>query len=55
MGRIGILEVLVILLVILFLFGAKRLPEIGNSLGKAIREFQKAFKGQNEKKDDKES
>ncbi len=51
MGRIGILEILLILVVILFLFGAKRLPEIGSSLGKAIREFQKALKGEDEKKD----
>ena len=51
MGRIGFSELLVILVVVLVLFGAKRLPEIGNSLGKAIREFQKALKGEDDKKD----
>ncbi len=51
MGRIGILELLLILVVILFLFGSKRLPEIGSSLGKAIREFQKALKGDTDKKE----
>ncbi len=51
MGRIGFAELLVILVVVLVLFGAKRLPEIGNSLGKAIREFQKALKGEDDKKD----
>ena len=53
MGRIGFSELVLILLVILVLFGAKRLPEIGSSLGKAIREFQKALKGDNSP-DDKE-
>jgi len=46
MGRIGFTELLLILVVILLLFGAKRLPEIGSSLGKAFREFQKAMKGE---------
>ena len=41
----GPLEWLVIFLVILLLFGAKRLPEIGHSLGKSLREFKKAFQG----------
>ena len=42
MGRVGPLELLLILVVILFLFGAKRLPEIGEAIGKAIKEFKKA-------------
>lgn len=37
-------ELIIIFLVILILFGAKRLPEIGQALGKAIREFRKAGK-----------
>ena len=45
MGRIGIGELLLIALVILLLFGAQRLPEIGAALGKAIREFNLALKG----------
>lgn len=44
MGRIGIPELIVVFVIILFLFGAKKLPEIGNALGKAIREFRKAGK-----------
>ncbi|MCK5260168.1 MAG: twin-arginine translocase TatA/TatE family subunit [Candidatus Omnitrophica bacterium] len=44
MGHIGIPEVILIVLVIIVLFGAKKLPEIGNALGKAIREFRKAGK-----------
>ncbi len=44
-------ELIVILLVLLLLFGANRLPEIGKSLGEAIREFKKSMKdGDGEKK-----
>ena len=52
MGRIGIGEVIFIALVIVFLFGTKKLPEIGSALGKAIREFKKASREiENEVKD----
>ena len=52
MFNIGMPELIVIFLVVLLLFGAKRLPEIGNSLGKAIKEFKKASKDiQDETKD----
>ena len=52
MGRIGIGEVIFIALVIVLLFGAKKLPEIGSALGKAIREFKKASREiENEVKD----
>lgn len=40
MFGLGIWELLAIFMVILLLFGAKRLPEIGGSLGKGIREFK---------------
>ncbi len=40
--RIGWSEVLVVLLAALVLFGPNRLPEMGKSLGKAIREFRRA-------------
>ena len=39
-GGFGMGELIVIFLVALLLFGAKRLPEIGSSLGKGIREFK---------------
>ncbi|HEY3298659.1 MAG TPA: twin-arginine translocase TatA/TatE family subunit [Armatimonadota bacterium] len=42
MGSIGFPEIAVILLIALLLFGPKRLPEIGRTLGGAIREFKKA-------------
>jgi sec-independent protein translocase protein TatA len=44
MGQIGISEIILIVLAIIILFGAKKLPEIGSALGKAIREFRKASK-----------
>ena len=48
MGRIGIGEVIFIALVVILFFGTNRLPEIGNSIGKAIREFKKALNGTEE-------
>lgn len=44
MGRIGLGELLVVAIIILLLFGAQRLPQIGAALGKAIREFKSALK-----------
>ena len=44
LGPIGPSELLLILLVILIIFGAGRLPEIGEGLGKGIKSFKKAIK-----------
>lgn len=43
--NLGGTEILLILLVILLLFGAKRIPELAKGLGKGIREFKDASKG----------
>lgn len=40
---LGMGELVFVFLVVLLLFGAKRLPEIGSSLGKGIREFKTSF------------
>ena len=40
-GQIGKQEIILILFILLLLFGAKRLPELGQSLGKGIREFKR--------------
>jgi sec-independent protein translocase protein TatA len=45
MPNIGPLELIIILLVVLLLFGAKRLPELGRSLGSGMREFKDSVTG----------
>jgi sec-independent protein translocase protein TatA len=42
-GEIGIEKILLILLVVLLFFGAKRIPELAGSMGKGIREFKKSM------------
>jgi sec-independent protein translocase protein TatA len=42
---IGLPEILIFLVVVLLLFGASRVPEIGRSLGKGMREFKDAVSG----------
>ena len=44
MGRIGMPELILILVVFVMLFGAQKLPELGAAVGKAIREFKKSIK-----------
>ena len=44
MFGLGSTELIVILVIILFIFGAKRLPEIGKGIGGAVREFRKIKK-----------
>lgn len=48
-------EIGLIFLVILLLFGAKRLPEIGRSMGRGIREFKSSVEGKDKDKDDAEA
>ena len=48
-GPLGIPELLAILLVIMLIFGARRLPEIGASLGRGIRTFKSAVTGEDDK------
>ncbi|MBV6522693.1 MAG: Sec-independent protein translocase protein TatA [Gemmatimonadaceae bacterium] len=47
-GNLGFTEILMIVVVVLLLFGAKRLPEIGSSFGRGIREFKKSLTDVNE-------
>ena len=48
-GPFGIYEVLAIVAIIMLLFGARRIPEIGSSLGRGIRTFKSAVTGEDEK------
>ena len=43
LGNIGPMELFIILVIVLVIFGAKRVPEIGASFGKGIREFKKSL------------
>jgi sec-independent protein translocase protein TatA len=52
LGNIGPLEIIVVLIIALVVFGPKRLPELGSSLGKGIREFRNTVTG--EKGDDED-
>ena len=42
-GNLGMWEILLIMVVVLLVFGAKRLPEMGYSIGKGIREFKRSL------------
>lgn len=42
MGQLGFQEILVIFIIALLVFGPKKLPELGKSLGKGLREFKRA-------------
>ena len=44
MGNLGVPEILLILFVLLVFFGAKKIPELAQGLGKGIRELKKAVK-----------
>ena len=45
MGSLGWPEILLIALLVLLLFGARKLPEVGRGLGEGIRSFRTALKG----------
>lgn len=44
MGSLGLPEILVILLIVILIFGASRLPEIGRGIGKGIRNFKESLR-----------
>jgi sec-independent protein translocase protein TatA len=50
----GLPEILVILVVVLLLFGGKKIPELMKGMGKGIKEFKKGVSEEDEKKDDSE-
>jgi len=47
-GPVGPTELLLILLIVVIIFGARRLPELGKSLGEGIRNFRKSVSGRTE-------
>ena len=52
MPNVGPWEIVLLLLLALLLFGAKRLPEIGRSMGKGMREFKDSLSGESDRDDD---
>ena len=54
MSNISIWEILLLLLVLLLVFGPKRLPEMGRSLGRGMREFKDSVTGKDKGEDETE-
>lgn len=53
MPNVGPLEIAIVLVIVLIIFGPKRLPELGKSMGRGIRDFKDAMSGDHD--DDEES
>ncbi|MFH0768255.1 MAG: twin-arginine translocase TatA/TatE family subunit [Chloroflexota bacterium] len=50
-GPFGIWEILIILVIILIVFGVGKLPQVGGAIGKGIREFRKAQRGEDDEEE----
>ena len=48
MGNVGPLELVVVLIIALVIFGPKRVPELGRSVGEALRNFKSSLDGEDE-------
>ena len=53
-GNIGPLEIIIVLIIALIVFGPKRLPELGSSLGRGIREFRNTVTGDKSNDEDED-
>jgi len=47
-GKIGITEILLVFALVMLMFGARKLPELGSGIGKGIKNFKRALKGEDE-------
>ena len=54
MPNIGPLEIIIVLVVVLLIFGPKRLPDLGRSLGSGMREFKDSVTGRGDRDDERE-
>jgi len=55
MFGLGVSELLIILVIVLVLFGVKRIPQLGTSLGEGIKNFTKSFKQEGDEEKDNPS
>jgi len=51
LGPLGLPELLIILLIIIIIFGARKLPDLGKSLGEGIKNFKSSIGGKDKDKD----
>ena len=51
---IGVTELVILLVALLVIFGPKRLPEMGRSLGRGMREFKESISGKDDREDERE-
>jgi sec-independent protein translocase protein TatA len=55
MSNIGLPEIAIVLVIVLVIFGPKRLPQLGRSLGSGMREFKDAVTGKHKDDDDRDA
>ena len=48
MGNLGVPEILIIAILLILFFGARRIPELARGIGRGIREFRKAVGGESD-------
>jgi sec-independent protein translocase protein TatA len=52
LGVLGTTEIIIILVLVLLLFGGRKIPELMRGLGRGVREFKSGMQGEDEKKED---